>query len=379
MTESVASAAPAAPAASAPPLNLFEYEAAARERLSPDAYDYYAGGADDELTLHANHTAYRRWLLRPRVLVDVSRVDTRITLLGHELELPVLLAPTAFQRLAHDDGETASARAARAAGTLLVASTLATTPVEEIGRAGRPFWFQLYVYRDRAISLDLVQRARAAGATALVLTVTLPVQGNRERDARNGFRLPPGLEMANFTGLQQSRMPGATGSGLDAFIAEQFDASLTWEAVDWLRSVSGMPVLVKGVVAPEDAALAVEHGAAGIIVSNHGGRQLDTGIPTAWALPDVVAAVAGEVPVLVDGGIRRGTDVLKALALGASAVLIGRPYLWGLAVNGQAGVEHVLALLRRELERALALVGRPRIGELNADVLVDTAGLGLRL
>lgn len=366
-------------AATALPLNLAEYETAAREHLSAAAYDYYAGGADDEWTLHANHTAYRRWLLRPRVLVDVSRVDTRTTLLGHELELPVLLAPTAFQRLAHDQGEFAAARAARSAGTLLVASTLATVPVEEIGRAGGPFWFQLYVYRDRAISLDLVQRARAAGATALVLTVTLPVQGNRERDARNGFRLPPGLEMANFAGLQQSRMPGATGSGLDAFVAEQFDASLTWEAVDWLRSMSGMPVLVKGIVAPEDAALAVEHGAAGIVVSNHGGRQLDTGIPTAWALPEVIAAVAGEVPVLVDGGIRRGTDVLKALALGASAVLIGRPYLWGLAVNGEAGVEHVLALLRRELERALALVGRPRISELNADVLVDTAAAGLRL
>jgi 4-hydroxymandelate oxidase len=343
-----------------PPLRLDAYEERAREALPQMVYDYYAGGADDEVTLRLNRAAYRTLALRPRVLADVGEVKTSVELLGERLSLPVLLAPTAFQRLAHPEGEKASARAAHAAGTLLVASTLSTTTIEETAAAAPgPLWFQLYVYRDREISRDLVCRARDAGCTALVLTVTLPVQGNRERDARNHFRLPPGLEMANFAGRLQADFPEAEGSAFDRFIAEQFDPTLTWEAVDWLREVSGLPVLVKGILDPEDARLAVAHGAAGVIVSNHGGRQLDTAEPTILALPRVVGAVEGRVPVLVDGGIRRGTDVVKALALGASAVLIGRPYLWGLSAGGEAGVAHVLELLRRELERTLALIGAP--------------------
>lgn len=354
------------------PLNLAEFEEAARLRLTRNAYEYYAGGADDEVTLRANREAYRRFHLRPRVLVDVSRVDASLELLGTRLSLPVLLAPTAFQRLAHPEGELASARAARAEGTLLVASTLSTTGVEEIaGAAPGPLWFQLYVYRDRAISLELVERAKAAGCTALCLTVTFPVQGNRERDTRNRFHLPTGLEMANFGGLAQASFPETAGSGLEAFVAAQFDPSLTWEAVEWLASVSGLPVLVKGVMTREDAALAIAHGAAGVIVSNHGGRQLDTVEPTVLALPEVVDAVEGRVPVLVDGGIRRGTDVVKALALGARAVLVGRPYLWGLAVDGEAGVRRVIALLRGEIERALALTGRPTLADLDRTMLTE--------
>lgn len=360
-----------APASASPPLNLLEYQAAAQARLPGMVYDYYAGGADDEVTLHANRAAYSELMLRPRVLVDVGQIDTSAELFGERLSMPVLLAPTAFQRLAHPDGELATARAAGATGTwMVVAGTLCTTTVEEIARAATgPLWFQVYVFRDRGLTRALVERAVAAGCRALCLTVTFPVAGNRERDARNGFTLPSGIEMANFRGLDQACFPGTHGSGLAAFVAEQFDPSLTWEAVEWLRSVSDLPVLVKGVVTPGDAVLAIEHGAAGVIISNHGGRQLDTAEPTVFALPRVVDAVADRVPVLVDGGVRRGTDVLKALALGARAVLIGRPSLWGLAVNGQAGVERVLGLLRSELERAMALTGRATLRDLDQSVL----------
>jgi 4-hydroxymandelate oxidase len=353
------------------PVNLAEYEALARERLPRMVYDYYAGAADDEVTLVLNRDCYRGIQLRPRVLVDVGTVDTSLELLGHRLPFPILLAPTAFQRLAHPDGELATARAAAAAGTLfMMAGTLSTTSVEDTAAAvGGPFWFQVYVFRDRALTEHLVRRAKEAGCSALCLTVTFPVAGNRERDARNGFALPDGLDMANFRGLEQARFPGARGSGLAAFVAEQFDPTLGWDALAWLREVSGLPVLVKGVVTEEDAALAVAHGAAGIIVSNHGGRQLDTAEPTLRALPRVVAGAAGRVPVLVDGGVRRGTDVLKALALGADATLIGRPYLWGLACDGEAGVARVLTLLRAELERAMALTGRPTLRDLDRSLL----------
>lgn len=355
----------------AAPLNLAEYEAEARARLPRMVYDYFAGAADDEVTLRSNRTAYEDIRLRPRVLVDVSRIDTRVELLGRTLPFPILLAPTAFQRLAHPDGELATARAARALDApFVMAGTLSTTTVEDTAAAiGGPFWMQAYVYRDRALTEQLVHRARAAGCTALCLTVTFPVAGNRERDVRNGFALPPELDMANFRGLDQARFPGTRGSGLAAFVAHQFDPSLTWETVEWLREAAGIPVLLKGVVTADDARLAVEHGAAGIIVSNHGGRQLDTAEPTLHALPRVVEAVAGRVPVLVDGGVRRGTDVLKALALGATAVLIGRPYLWGLAVDGQAGVERVVRTLVAELERAMALTGRRSLAELDRELL----------
>jgi 4-hydroxymandelate oxidase len=365
-------------AAAAAPRNIDEYEAAARATLPGEVYDYYAGGAEDEITLRMNRAAFGRWAFRPRVLTRVDTVDTGLELLGQPVRTPVLLAPTAFQRLAHADGERATARAASAAGTLLVASTLSTTTIEDTAAAcDSPLWFQLYVYRDRELSRALVQRAEACGCRALCLTVTVPVPGNRERDARNAFRLPPGLEMANFSGLDQALLPGAAGSGLDAFIATQFDASLDWDALAWLRSITRLPIVLKGVMTREDAALAVEHGAAAIVVSNHGGRQLDGAAPTLVALIDVLEGAAGRVPVLMDGGIRRGADVVKALCLGATATLIGRPYLWGLAVGGQAGVEHVLALLDAEIRRTLALLGRPTLSALDRDALVDLAAHGL--
>jgi 4-hydroxymandelate oxidase len=352
-------------------LNLDDFERAAREILPAAVYDYYAGGAEDEVTLRLNRDAYARYAFRPRVLVDVSRLDASVRLLGERCEFPVLLAPAAFQRLANDDGERATARAARAAGTLYIASTLSTCTIEDIAReSGGRLWLQLYVFRDREITRALVARAEAAGAKAICVTVTVPVQGNRERDTRNRFALPPELEMANFAGIDQSRFPDAdTGSSLNAYIGREFDPSLSWDALAWLRSITKLPVIVKGVMTGDDATLAVEHGASAIIVSNHGGRQLDGAMPTLLALPDVVAGASGRVPVLVDGGIRRGSDVVKALCLGAAAVSIARPYLWGLAVGGEAGVSRVLRILRDEVERTMALLGRPTIASLDGSAI----------
>jgi 4-hydroxymandelate oxidase len=372
-------ARPAA-AGKATPWSLDGYEDAARATLPRAVYDYFAGGAEDEVTLRGNRAAYEHYALRARVMVDVSHVDASVELLGDRLTFPVVLAPAALQRLAHPDGELATARAARAAGSLLVSSTLSTYSVDDIAAAAPgPLWLQLYVFRDRGLTRELVERAARAGCRAICLTATVPVQGNRERDLRNQFRLPAGIEMANFLGLRQSRFPeGVTGSGLNAFIAREFDPTLTWESVEWLRSITTLPIVLKGIVTPEDAALAVEHGASAIVVSNHGGRQLDGAEPTLFALPRVADAVAGRIPVLVDGGIRRGADVVKALCLGASAVQIARPYLWGLAVGGQKGVEHVLELLRAEVERTLALLGRPTVASLGREVVtgITQGGVG---
>lgn len=362
------------------PSNPDALEAAARERLAPAVYDYYAGGAEDEVTLRANRAAYRRYALRPRVLVDVRGVDTSVELLGRRLRHPVLLAPTAFQRLAHPDGELATARAARREGSILVASTLSTCTIEEIAaEAVGALWFQLYVFQDRALTRDIVQRAEAAGATALALTVTVPVQGRRERDAANAFRLPPELEMANFRGYAQAHFPDAPGSALEAFIGGNFDPSLTWDIVGWLRSITRLPVLLKGILTAEDARTALDCGADGLIVSNHGGRQLDGALPTAVALPEVAHAVDGRVPVLIDGGIRRGSDVLKAIALGADAVLIGRPYLWALALGGEEGVATLIQDVVAGLRRAMSLTGRVTLADVAADVLQEIPWMGAGL
>ena len=359
-----------------PPRNLLEYEEAARRILPPEVYDYYAGGAEDEVTLRANRTAFEQYFLRQRVLVDVSRIDLSTEILGIQLPSPVLLAPAAFQRLANPEGELATARAAAGAGSILIASTLANWSVEDIASAasGR-LWLQLYIFRDRSLTRDLVLRAENAGCRAICLTVTVPVQGNRERDARNAFRLPDALEIANFAHAPQSRLPDAEASALAAFIKREFDPSLTWDDVAWLRSISRLPIVVKGITSAEDALLAVEHGVDAIIVSNHGGRQLDYAQPTLFALPGVVDAVDAKIPVLLDGGVRRGTDVVKALALGASAVLIARPYLWGLAVGGEDGVTQVLSILHAEIERTLALIGKTSIGALDQAVLTSNQAM----
>ena len=349
------------------PINLDEYEALARERSPKMVFNYYAGGANDELTVAENKSAWGRIRLRPRVLVDVSRIDTSTTVLGQTLKMPVLTAPCAFNTLAHPEGECAVARATAATGIIQVVSTAATKSFEEIsGASGGRRWFQLYCYRDRGVTRGLVQAAEAAGFSALCLTVDVPVLGRREREIRDRFQLPPGVTMVNLEPFAADRLAATDNpSSLAAYVNDLWDSSLTWEVIGWLRSITKMPVVVKGILTAEDARLALERGVAAIVVSNHGGRQLDGAVPTCEALPEVVEAVGGRVEVLVDGGIRRGADVVKALALGARAVLIGRPYLWGLAVNGEEGVRHVLELLRDEIQLAMALVGRPAVKDID--------------
>jgi 4-hydroxymandelate oxidase len=313
-------------------LNVWDYERAAEARLDPAAFGYFAGGANDEWTLGENLAAFRRWVLRPRVLVDVSGTTAATTVLGSEVSLPLLVAPMAFQREAHPDGERAMARGAAAAGTIMCVPTLATASIEEVAEAapGGVRWFQLYWGPDRGKVQDLVERAEAAGYRAIVITVDLPEVGRRERDLRTGF---------------------------ESQLVDVVDNSLSWRDLDWLRSLSSLPLLVKGILTAEDAALACDAGAEGVVVSNHGGRQLDGVAASLDALPEVVEAVGDRAEVLMDGGIRRGTDVVKALALGARAVLAGRAPLWGLAVDGAEGVERVLGLLREEVALALALSG----------------------
>lgn len=354
------------------PLNFDELEAAAAARLDRNAVDYYASGAHDEHTLRENRAAFARIALRYRVLVDVARRDPSTSVLGIPLSIPVLIAPTAFQRMAHPEGELATARAAATHGIAMVNSTLSNTPIEEVVKAGpAPILFQLYVYKDRGETAALVARAEAAGARALVLTVDAPLLGTRERDRRNRFRLPAGLRVANMTAAGMADLPDVADSGLAAYVAERLDPSLSFRDLEWLKRISPLPLVVKGVVRGDDAARCVEHGADAIVVSNHGGRQLDTSVATIRALPEVVAAVDGRATLLMDGGVRRGTDVIKALALGARAVLLGRPILWGLAHDGQRGVERALAMLREEIDLAMALCGCPDVAAITRDLIAD--------
>jgi 4-hydroxymandelate oxidase len=364
------------------PLTCADQHAIAAERLPKMAYDYYASGAEGERTLADNVEAWQRIRLRPRCLVDVATRDLTTTVLGRRVSMPVLVAPTAFQRLAHPEGELATARATASAGTVMVLSTLANTTLEDVATAyagvdgvtsespgGR--WFQLYVYKDRGVTRSLVERAEAAGYDALVLTVDAPLFGRRLRDMRNGFALPDGLTAANVSPAGIGEVAGVAGdSGLATYIAAMLDQGLTWRDVAWLRSITRLPIVVKGVLRGDDAALAMEHGAAGVVVSNHGGRQLDTTVATADALREVVDAVAERGEVFVDGGVRRGTDILKAVALGARAVLVGRPVLWGLAADGEAGVRQALGMLRAELDLAMALCGCATIEAITRDLTV---------
>jgi 4-hydroxymandelate oxidase len=350
------------------PINLDDYERLARERLSQTVFDYYVGGAGDELTVRENRLAWQQLRLRPRVLVDVGTRELGTTVLGQPISFPVLTAPCAFNALAHADGELAVARAATAAGIVQVVSTAGTYSLEDVAAAAPngARWFQLYCYRDRDVTAGLVERAVKAGYRALCLTVDAPLVGRRERDARNRFGLPPGMTWKNLESVGLDRMEvREEGSALVQYISEIWDPALTWEAIDWLASLSPLPLVIKGILTADDARRAVDHGAAAIVVSNHGGRQLDGTLTSGEALLEVVDAVGDRTEILVDGGIRRGTDVLKALALGARAVLIGRPYLWALAVGGQADVEHMLALLRDELDLDMALAGRPTIASID--------------
>ena len=354
--------------ADAAPVNLHEFEPLARARVPAMAWEYLAGGSGDERTLGWNRARLDAIRLAPRVLRDVGRVDTRVELPGASLPFPIVLAPTGFQRLFHPEGERATARGAGEAGALYTLSTAATVALEDVAATtSGPLWFQLYVQRDRGFTRELVQRAGAAGCRAIVLTVDTPVLGARDRERRAGLELPPGLELANLRALRARHAAAPTfGHAADnPFL----DPTLTWDVLDWLRGETPLPVIVKGVLRPDDALRAVERGAAAVAVSNHGGRNLDTVPAAVDALPRVAAAVAGRVPLLVDGGIRRGVDVIKALALGARAVMIGRPYLWGLAAFGAEGVTRVVRMLAGELEMAMAQCGAASLAEITPDLI----------
>ncbi len=338
-------------------VNLHDYEALAQQRMTPVIWDYFQGGSDDEVTLRNNRSAFERIRLRPRVLIDVSNVQMQTSVLGIPVNLPILVAPMAAHALVHSEGELATARGTGQAGTILTVSTFSTYNLEEVAAvATGPLWLQLYLTRTMEATASLVRRAEDAGYRAIVLTVDTPHIGRRERDVRNNFVVAQAARSANFvepagsdpTTVQSSRH--ITG---------------TWETLDWLRSLTKLPIVLKGILTAEDALLALEHDIQGIVVSNHGGRQLDGAIESIEALSEVVAAVAGRCEVYMDGGIRRGTDVLKALALGARTVLVGRPVIWGLAVNGSEGVHGVLEMLRGELEMAMMLAGKATLGSID--------------
>ncbi len=343
-----------------------DFREAARQRLTPMAFDYYASGALTEWTLRENERAFRRWRFNKQVLVDVSQVDASTDVLGTAVPFPVLVAPTAFHRLADPDGELATARAVKSVGSLMVASTLATTTLEDIATTGVQRWFQLYVQKDRGFTRQLIARAVSSGYSAIVLTVDTPVIGIRYSEMRNRFQLPDGLKLANFDKSMTAGGSDSNGdavSGLRAF-SEQFDQTLTWQDLEWLCgecAAVGLPVMAKGILTATDARRAVEAGVAAIGVSNHGGRQLDGDPATLDVLPEVVDEVGDEVEVLLDGGVRTGPDGVKAVALGARAVLIGRPVLWGLAAGGESGVERVLTLFRDEVLDTLRQAGIPAL------------------
>ncbi|KFP55210.1 Hydroxyacid oxidase 2 [Cathartes aura] len=333
---------------------LSDFEAYAKKYLPKIAWDFFAAGADDCSTRDENILAYKRIRFRPRMLRDVSMMDIRTKLLGTEISFPVGIAPTGFHQLAWPDGEKSTARVAKAMNTCYIVSTYSTCTLEEISAAapGGLRWFQLYIHRNRAVSQQLVQRAEALGFQGLVLTADLPYTGKRRDDVRNGFRLPPHMKLKNLEGA------------FEVCKMSPLDPSVTWNDIYWLRSLTHLPIIIKGILTKEDAELAVRHGVQGIIVSNHGGRQLDGGPATIDALVEVAEAVQGRVEVYLDGGIRKGSDVLKALALGAKCVFIGRPALWGLAYKGEEGLQDVLRILQDEFRLSMALAGCASVSEI---------------
>jgi (S)-2-hydroxy-acid oxidase len=372
--------------------NVHEYEARAREILPRPIYDYFAGGAGDESTLEDNKSSFRAIRFRPRVLLPVGHISTSLAVARfrdalHIREpfansllapislfgMPLIIAPMAMQKMASELGEIAAARAAKSMAIPFCLSTLSTTSMEDVAEQGGVFLFQLYVYKQRSETLKLVRRAKSAGYSALVLTVDAPKFGRRERDLRNGFALPPHIRLGNFAGTEGPDTIGAGESGVSAlqrYGGDLVDADLTWADLAWLVREARMPVWVKGILHGDDADRAVEHGAAAIVVSNHGARQLDGTISTIDALPDIVAAIRNRVPIILDSGVRRGEDCVKALALGATAVMIGRPILWGLAVDGQQGVENVLSLMKSEISLTMSLLGARSIEEITRDHVI---------
>ncbi|GCE19639.1 alpha-hydroxy acid oxidase [Dictyobacter kobayashii] len=339
------------------PINVFDYEQLAQKRMPAVIWDHIQGGSEDEVTLHANRQAFERLRLRPRVLVDVSAIETHTTVLGTPIHMPIIVGPTAGHMLVHPEGECATAQAAEQAGTIMIVSGFSSRSIEEIHASTQgPLWLQLYSYHSLEVTGQFVQRAEAAGYQAIVLTVDTAHLGKREQDIRNNFQRSRFVPLANFVDNDVSETP----------LRHLVD---TWETVDWLRTITRLPIILKGILTPEDALLALQHGVAGIVVSNHGGRQLDGTISSIEALPEIVQAVNGGCEIYLDSGIRRGTDILKALALGARAVLIGRPIFWGLAVNGAPGVHHILDLLHAELTMSMALAGQPTLSSLEPSLI----------
>jgi len=357
-----------------------EFEELARQRLSHMAMEYAAAGVADEVTLRENRAAFERLWLAPRVFVDVSRIDTCVTLFGRRHDCPILLAPCSYQKLNHSDGELAVVAGANLAGVTFITATFASVSLEDTAAASRrPLWFQLYIHPDREFTHDLVARAEAAGYEALVVTADVPVNGPRYRELRGGFSLPAGVGRVNLATLGSSAVSGAhRPHGRDIYSAVRAP-DVSWKDLELLRTSTRLPVVVKGILHPDDAAFAIDHGADGIFVSNHGGRSLDT-VPSALeALPRIADRVAGARPLLYDGGIRRGTDIVKALAAGATAVAVGRPWVYGLAVAGPAGVARVVEILRTELEMAMGLLGRPGIAAIDQTILWQASRPGQTL
>jgi 4-hydroxymandelate oxidase len=349
------------------PVNIFEYEALAKERLPQAEYDFIAGGATDEVTLKRTRAVFDAIMLRPRMLVDISQRDLSTTVLGQRVAFPILLDPAGNHGRAHQDGELATARAAGAMGTVMLLSSGSSYTLEEVAKAATgPIWFQQYLYRDRGLTKLMAERAQAAGYSALCLTLDSTVRAKRERNIRNHYSNPPS---PNYAGLEVQEMTWSTSSDAPRGANQLIDRAATWPYLDWLVANTPLPLVVKGIMTAEDGRQCVEHGVRGVIVSNHGARQLDTTFASIEVLPEVVEAVDGRIEVYLDGGIRRGTDVLKALALGARAVLIGRPLFWGLAVDGEAGLRAVLQMLRDELEMAMGMCGRPTIQSIDISLL----------
>ncbi|GFS47003.1 hydroxyacid oxidase 1 [Trichonephila inaurata madagascariensis] len=350
-----------------------DFEKYALKSLPKMIADYYRGGADNEQTLKENRDAFKRLRFKPRILRDVSKRDLSTFILGKYVSFPVCIAPTAMQCMAHPDGEVATIKGGAAEEVLTIVSTFSTVSLEEVAKASPESfrWFQLYIYTDRSITKDLIIRAEKAGYSAIVVTLDASIAGNRLNDIRNKFCLPAHLRLGNITQEDKSTISASTHtSGVSAYVESSLDTSITWKDVDWIKKITSLPIILKGILTAEDAILAIEHGVDGIVVSNHGARQLD-GVPASIeVLYDIVRAVSGRCEVYMDGGIRNGTDVLKALALGAKAVLIGRPVLWGLAHSGESGVRKILQILRRELDIAMALSGCATINEIKPTLVV---------
>lgn len=356
-------------------VSVSDYETEAHRILPQNALDYYRSGAMQEVTLQENKEAFNGWYIRPRVLRDVSKSSLSTTILGHKVSVPYGIAPTAMQRMAHPDGEIANARAAGKIGTAFTLSTIATSSIEEIAEYAPDTlrFFQLYIYKDREVTASLVRRAEAANFSALVLTVDAPSFGLRRADIRNKFALPPHLRMANFqTDDEKSNLVNTSsgGSGINEYVSALFDPSLTWDDVAWLTRITKLPIVLKGILTAEDAILGLKAGAAGIWVSNHGARQVDGVPPTIEALPEVVKAVNGQCEVYIDGGFTQGTEIFKALALGAQMVFLGRPLLWGLACGGEEGAYNVLHILHTEFESVTTLSGCSTVKDITGDMII---------